>query len=138
MTWYLLFFSWLIATIATFGSLFFSEVMGFPPCVLCWYQRICMYPLTALLLVGLFPVRKDAFNFAFPLVVIGWFISLYHNLLQYEVIPESASPCSQGISCAASYISWFGFITIPFLSFVAFTLIGLLLIIFMRKFNEKR
>ena len=58
--WNLLFAAWLVAMIATLGSLFFSEVMMFPPCVMCWYQRICMYPLTLILLVGLFPLDSKA------------------------------------------------------------------------------
>ncbi|EQC46916.1 disulfide bond formation protein B [Bacteriovorax sp. Seq25_V] len=138
MNWYLIFFSWLVATIATLGSLFFSEIMGFPPCVLCWYQRICMYPLSLIFLVGLFPLKKDVFRFTAPLVFTGWVIAIYHNLLYYKILPESAAPCSQGISCTTSYISWFGFITIPFLSLIAFSAIGVLIITFYRNYHEKR
>jgi disulfide bond formation protein DsbB len=125
--WGTIFTAWLIACLATLGSLFFSEVMKLPPCVLCWYQRICMYPLVVILIAGLFPVSKTVVKFSFPLAAIGWIISVYHNLLYYKILPESAAPCLQGISCTAVQIQWMGFITIPFLSFVAFTSIIILL-----------
>lgn len=125
--WKCLFSAWLVASLATIGSLFFSEVMRFPPCVLCWYQRICMYPLVLLFIGGLFPVSKAVLKFTLPLVVSGWGISLYHNLLYYEILPESASPCVQGISCTTVFIQWLGFVTIPLLSFIAFSFILILL-----------
>jgi len=126
-SWTLLFFAWTIATIAMLGSLFFSEVMAFPPCTLCWYQRIAMYPLVIILLAGMIPFDKSVFRYAVPFVGIGWLFGLYHNLLHYGVIPESASPCSQGVPCSAKYIEIFGFITIPMLSFIAFSMIAILL-----------
>jgi len=125
--WKCLFGAWLVASLATVGSLFFSEVMRFPPCVLCWYQRICMYPLVLIFIAGLFPVSKVVLKFSLPLVVSGWVIALYHNLLYYEVLPESASPCIQGISCTTVFIQWLGFVTIPLLSFIAFSFILILL-----------
>jgi len=97
-----------------------------------------MYPLTLILLTGLFPLKKEVFKFSFPIVLVGWTISIYHNLLYYKLIPESAAPCSQGISCTTSYISWAGFITIPLLALMAFTTIGILLLVFKRKYSEKR
>ena len=131
--WTLLFFAWLVATIATVGSLFFSEVMMFPPCVMCWYQRICMYPLVVILLVGLFPLDTTVTRYAMPLTLIGLFFAIYHNLLYYKILPESVQPCSQGVSCTSDYINWLGFITIQFLSLVAFVMVLILLIIFKRK-----
>ena len=84
--WNLIFFAWLVATIATLGSLFFSEVMEFPPCILCWYQRILMYPLVIIFLVGLFPLDKNVFRYFVPFVVIGLLIELYNNFLQFDSI----------------------------------------------------
>lgn len=135
--WKIIFGCWILATLATLGSLFFSEVMKFPPCVLCWYQRICMYPLVLIFLLGLFPPNKIVIKFSLPLVLIGWGISIYHNLLYYKILPESVAPCVQGISCTTVFINWFGFITIPLLAFIAFTLI-LTLIIFMIYKNQER
>ena len=75
---------WAIAMISTLGSLFFSEIMKFPPCVLCWYQRIAMYPLAIIFLIGSFQGVRVTLSFATPFAIIGWFIALYHNLLHYD------------------------------------------------------
>lgn len=124
--------AWLGALVATTGSLIFSEIFKFPPCVLCWYQRTMMYPLVAIIGVAIYKRDKNAIIPAFILIPIGWLIALYHNLLYYKLIPESAAPCFAGISCTTKYIEWFGFVTIPFLSLVGFTSIFILLIIYWR------
>lgn len=132
----LLFSGWILATISTAGSLFFSEVMNFPPCILCWYQRICMYPLTLILGIAYLRKDKESFYYAFPLSITGLGIAIYHNLLYYKVLPESAVPCRQGISCTTVFFEWFGFVTIPSLALLAFFLITAILI-FHRKSYEK-
>lgn len=132
-SWNLVFLAWLISLISMIGSLFFSEIMHFPPCVLCWYQRICMYPMVVVLLMGLFPFDKKVFRYSLPLAGLGWLIALYHNLLALGIIPESASPCVQGVSCATVYIQWLGFLTIPRLSFFAFSLILIVLFLAAKK-----
>lgn len=136
--WFVIFVSWLIATIATLGSLFFSEVMKLPPCILCWYQRICMYPLVIILLTGLFPLNKSVLRYSLPFTIVGWVIAVYHNLLYYKILPESASPCVQGISCTTVQLEWLGFITIPFLALSAFSLILILLVISHRKMSHEK
>jgi len=109
---------------ATLGSLFFSEIMFYPPCLLCWYQRICMYPLVFILGAGLFAhTTKEVLKYAFPLTFIGWAIAIYHNLLYYGFVPESSSPCREGVSCTDVQLELFGFVTIPMLSLIGFTLI---------------
>ena len=120
---YLPYFAWTVALVAMLGSLYFSNVKGFPPCVLCWYQRICIYPLVLILLVGI--LRKDTkiASYVLPLSIIGLCISIYHNLLYYNIIPESISPCMTGVSCTTKFIEYFGFVTIPLLSFTALLLI---------------
>lgn len=138
MIWNLLFSSWLVATVSTAGSLFFSEVMLYPPCLLCWYQRICMYPLVIILLSGLFPVNKSVIRFSLPLAIFGFLIAVYHNLLYYHILPESIAPCRSGISCTTVQIEWLGFITIPLLSLLGFTIIISLLLIAWRKFSHER
>lgn len=136
MIW--IFSAWFTSLVATFGSLFFSEVMKFPPCVLCWYQRICMYPLVLILVTGLFPVSRQVLKYALPLTGIGWLISVYHNLLYYKILPESAAPCVQGISCTTQFIQWGGFITIPFLSWFAFSLILIFLFLIHRNVAHEK
>ena len=136
--WTFVFLAWLVAVISTLGSLFFSEVMHFPPCVLCWYQRICMYPLVVILLTGLFPFEPKIVRFALPLSFIGLVIAIYHNLLYYKILPESAAPCVQGISCTTVQIEWFGFITIPFLSLMGFLLVSYFLFLASRMSRHEK
>ena len=128
-----IFLAFLVSLVATLGSLFFSEIMHFIPCSLCWYQRIFMYPLVLLFLVNLLYPDDKIFKYSFPLVIIGLLISIYHNLLIYKVIPENLSSCVSGIPCSVDYLNWFGFITIPLLSFFSYTTILILLILFKRK-----
>lgn len=119
--------AFIISLFATLGSLFFSEVMELPPCSLCWYQRICMYPLVFIFLIGFVDQDKKVSRYAWPLCLLGIFIALYHNLLIWEIIPESAAPCREGVSCSTQYFDWFGFISIPFLSLMSFLSISLCL-----------
>ncbi len=125
--------AWIIALVATVGSLFFSEVMELPPCVLCWYQRIAMYPLVFIVGTGI--VLRDASLkiYALPICLIGLAISVYHNLLYYGLISESITPCTEGISCTSRQIEWLGFITIPLMALTAFTGIAICLIIYRKK-----
>jgi len=125
--WKWILLSWLLATVAMLGSLFFSEVMDFVPCVLCWYQRIFMYPLVVILLLGMYPYDESVIRYALPLAVIGWGFAIYHYLVYSGYIPEALQPCGQGPSCADIDLELFGFITIPMLSILAFSAIILFL-----------
>jgi disulfide bond formation protein DsbB len=133
LEWGLLFAAWLVAAVATAGSLFFSYVMGFAPCVLCWYQRIFLFPLVVILAVGLFPADRRVVRYALPLTAIGWLVAAYHNLVYAGVVPESLQPCARGVSCTEEYIQLFGVLSIPMLSLLAFTaLAGILLAVHRR------
>lgn len=132
-----MFASWGISLIATAGSLFFSEVMKYIPCNLCWYQRILMYPLVILL--GVASARKDysISLYALILSVIGGLISLYHYLIQkVPALHELGNACGI-VPCNTDYINWFGFITIPFLALIAFTLISVLQFIVLKSGKEQ-
>ncbi len=122
------FLAFIVSLVATLGSLFFSEIMHFVPCSLCWYQRIFMYPLVLIFLINLLFPDDKVFKYAILLVVFGWIISIYHNLLMFGIIPENLAPCVQGVPCSTVYINWLGFITIPLLSFFAYTTILILLV----------
>jgi len=126
--WTLIFSAWLIAAVSTLGSLFFSEVMELIPCVLCWYQRIFMFPLAVILLVGLFPLDNKVVNYALPLAIIGLLFTVYHCLLFFGFIPENLQPCGKGISCADASMELFGFLPIPLLSLASFLMIIILLL----------
>jgi len=127
--WALVFAVWVIATASTLGALFFSEVLELPPCVLCWYQRIFMFPLVLLLPVGLFPFDSKVVRYALALSLPGTAIAVFHVLLVAGVVPESVTPCSRGVPCSETQIEWLGFVSIPLLSAAAFTLVTLLLIV---------
>src|SRR5450830_470565 len=111
--WTLVFLAWLIASASTLGALFLSQVMGIAPCVLCWYQRIFMFPLVFVLAVGLFPFDARLVRYALSLAVAGWMIALFHVLVVAGIVPENIRPCAQGIPCKDQPIEWFGFLTIP-------------------------
>ena len=127
--WTLVFIAWLIASGSTLGALFLSQVMGIAPCVLCWYQRIFMFPLVFILPAGLFPFDPRIVRYALPLCAAGWMIAIFHMLVVAGIVPESIRPCTQGVPCKDQAIEWFGFLTIPLLSLIAFSLIGLLLVL---------
>lgn len=115
-----------VAWTALLGSLYFSEVLLFKPCKLCWYQRICMYPLAAILAVGLLKRDRDLRWYALPLTLIGLGISGYHVLLQKTSWFHDSCQVGTEVPCSFAYINWLGVFTIPTLSFIAFLLILLL------------
>jgi disulfide bond formation protein DsbB len=119
----LLFTAWAASVVAMFGSLYFSEIRQFEPCVLCWYQRILMYPLTVIL--GVAYIRKDYSIALYSLILslIGGGISFYHYLLQKVSFFADNAPTCGRVPCTGQYINWFGFVTIPFLALTAFIII---------------
>ena len=123
--WLLLFGAWGVAAAGTAGSLFFSEVMGLPPCILCWYQRIAMYPLAVVLTMA--AIRRDAAVRPYAIVVaaIGAAISAYHVYVQQ--FPEQSSFCEASNPCSAAWVEALGWMTIPQMADLSFLLIiGLL------------
>lgn len=116
----------IVSIAATVGSLFYSEVMNFVPCSLCWYQRIFMYPLPIILGIAVYYNEAVIKKYILSVAAIGWLIALYHVLLQKIPALKATEPCKQGIPCSVDYVNYLGFITIPMLSLTAFTLIILL------------
>ncbi|PLS01026.1 disulfide oxidoreductase [Neobacillus cucumis] len=125
--------SWIAAIIATLGSLYFSEVLHFIPCTLCWYQRIFMYPLTIILGVAFYRNDQGIYRYVLPLSIIGMIVSGYHTLLQKLPYLQQFEMCTTGVPCSKDYINWLGFITIPLLAFIAFTIITISLFILARR-----
>jgi len=119
--------AWFVALLAMGGSLFFSNVLGYPPCVLCWFQRIFTYPIVFILAVGIMHKDIKVYRYVLPLAFVGGAISIFHNLLYWKIIPDALAPCTTGVSCTTHFIQWFGFITIPFLSFLTYVLIIILM-----------
>lgn len=119
----------LVALTATAGSLVYSEVYGFEPCRYCWYQRIAMYPLVPVLLVG--ALRRDPAvrYYGLPLSFVGAAIAVWHYLIQsFPSLDPGA--CTTGVPCSAKYVDVFGFVSIPFMALSGFVLISVLLLSF--------
>jgi disulfide bond formation protein DsbB len=120
-------FAFIIALIATLGSLFYSEVAGFEPCKLCWFQRILMYPQVILLGMALLKKDENIAGYILGLSVPGAIIAGYHYLLQLGVAPAfSCSAVGYSLHCSQRFVMNFGYITIPLMAFSAFALIILL------------
>ncbi|WP_338787569.1 disulfide oxidoreductase [Metabacillus sp. FJAT-53654] len=129
----LLSIGWIASFIATLGSLYFSEILQYTPCELCWYQRIFMYPLVIILGIGVF--KKDASIALYSLILsaIGGCISIYHYSIQkIDFLGEKSISCGI-VPCTGEYINWLGFITIPFLALVAFIIIFITSILILKK-----
>jgi disulfide bond formation protein DsbB len=121
---YELWAGFVVAAIATGGSLFFSEIAGYPPCELCWFQRICMYPLSILLLIVAVHGDHRAARYLLPLPVVGAGVSIYHLLVENGVVHESqACVASAPGGCAVKWINEFGYMTIPTLALTGFLLL---------------
>lgn len=123
----------MISIIATLGSLFYSEVKGFIPCTYCWYQRILMYPLVIITAVSY--VTNNVKNYLLTAILsgLGACIAFYHYLLQkVPALSESGSACGL-VPCNGIYVNYLGFITIPFMSLIAFTLIFIISLILYKK-----
>jgi disulfide bond formation protein DsbB len=117
-----------VATVATLGSLYYSEIADFPPCRLCWYQRICMYPLVPILAIA--AVRRDRSVrwYALPLVLTGAAISTWHILVERYPSLESGA-CDPLNPCSIIWVEKFGYLTIPTMALSGFVVIGLLLVL---------
>lgn len=130
--WGLLFVGWLLAVVSTVGSLFFSEVMDYVPCVLCWYQRIPMYALAVILGIALVTQDVNVVKYAQPLALIGVALAAFHCLLYLGYVPKGIQPCSQDIPCSEVKLQVWGFITIPLMSLAAFLAIVFVLFLLKR------
>jgi disulfide bond formation protein DsbB len=119
--------AWSVAAIATAGSLYFSDVVGFVPCLLCWYQRSAMYPLVLILAVGWARADGGVWRYALPPASLGLAVATYHRVLQERPSLELI-PCGVGPPCSGRYLNAFGFVTIPTMAGVGFLLIALLML----------
>jgi disulfide bond formation protein DsbB len=123
-----------LSIIAVGGSLFYSSGVGFPPCILCWWQRVAIYPLLALFLVAIFRRDRGVFSYVLPLSLVGLIISLYHSYVQWGGSP--LIPCDATASCSKLYVYAFGYITIPTMSMTI--AIAAILLYFANRVYENR
>ena len=120
---YELWLAFVVTAIATGGSLFFSDIAGFVPCELCWYQRICMYPLSILTLLMAIGGAHRAARYLVPLPLVGAGVSVYHLLVENGAVSQSqACLISAPGGCATKWINEFGYMTIPTLALTGFAL----------------
>ncbi len=121
---YELWLAFLVAAIATGGSLFFSEVAHFVPCELCWFQRVCMYPLSITTLLMALANDHRAARYLLPLPLVGAGVSVYHILVENGVVTQAqACLVSAPGGCATKWINEFGYMTIPTLALTGFVLV---------------
>jgi disulfide bond formation protein DsbB/mono/diheme cytochrome c family protein len=114
----------LAAWVATCGSLYMSEALGWTPCLFCWYQRILMYPISLLLALGLLKRDRGVNKYVLLLSIPGICMSAYHYVYQKSELVRGFAPCTVGVPCSADYLNWFnGVVTIPFLALIAFLII---------------
>lgn len=123
-----LWLAWVVAAAATAGSLYFSEVADFVPCRLCWFQRICMYPLAGIL--GVAAIRRDRSVrwYALPLVVAGSAVSIYHYVIEWKPSLGDGA-CSVGPSCTDVWFRSYGFVSLAFMALCGFLSIAALLFV---------
>lgn len=114
--------AWCVAAVAMAGSLYLSDVVGLAPCLFCWYQRICMYPLVLVLGVGLWRGDTGVWRYGMPLAVVGAAIAAYHVSVQLRPAAEPTA-CAGGVPCSARYLAVYGFVSIPVMAGAAFLLI---------------
>jgi disulfide bond formation protein DsbB len=120
---YELWLVFLVSSIATGGSLFFSEIAGFVPCELCWFQRICMYPLTIVTLLAALANDRGVARYLLPLPFVGACVTVYHLLVENGVVKQAqACLISAPGGCATKWIEEFGYVTIPTLALTGFAL----------------
>jgi disulfide bond formation protein DsbB len=117
-----------VAATAMFGSLWFSEVEKFEPCKLCWYQRICMYAVAIVLLVGAIRRDPNVRWYAVPLAGIGILVSSYHYLVEWNPQLES-NACSLSVPCTTIWYREFGFVTLSFSALCGFAAILALMLL---------
>ena len=129
----ILYAAWIQAIIATLGSLYLSTFLHWVPCTLCWFQRIFMYPLVFILAVAILLDIEKIEYIVLPLTFTGMAISIYHNLLMYRIIPEKFAVCAATASCTIPYHFWYGFLTVPLLSLIAFIVITICMFIYKKK-----
>ena len=110
------------AVAALLGSLYYSEVAGYIPCTLCWYQRILMYPLTLIILIGILLHDELLPSYVLPFSILGTVVAGYHYFIQLGILGHPAA-CQAGIPCDMRWVNYFGFVSIPFMALTAFVLI---------------
>lgn len=125
---------------AVVGSLVYSNIVGFPPCDLCWYQRLFLYPQAIIVLMAMFRKNKTIIDYLVPLSILGGVVALYQSIIQWGFSFGSILNCTAiGGECAKVYVREYSYITIPFMSLSVFVYIIALKLVYYhhnRKINR--
>lgn len=131
-------YTFVMALVATLGSLYYSEIAGFEPCKYCWFQRILMYPLVIIMYIAIRVKDKYVSRYVLPISVMGTLLAGYHYLTQLGWLPSTCVATGYSVGCTKIFVMTFGYITIPMMSFTAFLLIFVLQIISKRYSSGNR
>ncbi len=129
-----LWLGWLVSTVTMLGSLYYSDIADYVPCELCWYQRICVYPFSVVLLVAAIRRDRTVWRYVLPVAVIGMVIAAYHTQLQ--AFPDQSTFCSLLNPCTIRYVWEFGFVSMPFLALAALTFVALMMLLVRRPVDQ--
>ena len=111
--------AWLVAAVTMAGSLYYSKVQGYVPCELCWYQRICLYPMVVILGIAAWRRDENIRIYAIPVLAISVVISTYHSWIQAYPPDTGTSFCTAAAPCTTRYVWEFGFVSLPFMALSA-------------------
>ena len=132
----ILIIGFIISITALVSSLVYSDFIGYPPCMLCWYARVAFYPQVFLFAVALAKKDRKILDYSLALTIFGLVVTAYHSLIQ--IVGESPFPCSVGgVSCVTRQVFEFGFITIPFMGFIGFLVLLLSLLVAKKVLKSK-
>lgn len=122
---------------ALVGSLAYSNIVGFPPCELCWIQRIFIYPQALISFIAIVKKDKSVVDYLFPMSILGALVAFYHSLVHWGLNPGGLGCVAVGGECAKIYVSEYGYITIPFMSLTSFIYLLALISIYYLAKKEK-
>lgn len=118
-----LYIAWGISLFSTLSSLFFSEILKYPPCSLCWYQRIFMYPLVLILPIGIVSNDKNLGKYLIVFSILGFVVAGYHSLVYHNIIAEAFKVCTAELSCKTKQFELFNLLSIPVMSAMSFVVL---------------
>ncbi len=133
-----LYIAWLLASIGTLVSLYFSEIRHLEPCHMCWFQRICLFPLVIILGIAAYKSFFDITRYVLPQIIIGLVVALYQIAIQEIPGWNPIDICGAGPSCSEKYYIGLGMITIPMLSAAGFIVIGVFLLLCWKRNTRKQ
>ncbi len=128
----------IVSLFGVMGSLAYSQIIGFEPCVLCWWQRVFQYPLFFIFAAAVCMKERSLklLGYVLPMAIVGLGFSTYHYLVQrLDSVTSSCDVMGQSPSCAGYYVFEFGYVTIPMMALTIFAM-TIILSFFIYKRNK--